>query len=529
MEVIRNKGQSREQVSVAALADRLDKLEQVNSVTGTRKKNNFKGQQCNKCTRPTHGPGNCPARNMDCFACERKGHMKGTPACKEFKGTPAYKKAKPKKKKEQTRAVNDSELDSTDSDSEDINRVEEVRAAGDKKKSRTSNIMFYPINKDKEGEAGNVSFLVDSGVHKTLLSEEDWMRVRNNFKLKKNKTKFIPFGTQTRLPMMGKSKCVLKTKSGKMRRTVVYVVKGNSPSLLGLREGEALGVINITVEGGKPREMIAQVENTKKASAPVDGPISGGQTQKDIDNKMEEIVDRFPKVFNGLGRAKVDPVHIEVDESVKPIQQKDRPIAIHLKDKFKKHIEELKGVGVVEGPLKSEEATGWISNVVITAKKWDTDKIRVNLDTRHMGDAIKQTHFPIPTVEQLRHNFAGSDRFTSLDMNHASHQFEMDEDSKQLYVFRTPWGLHRFATLVMGSQPASSECHENLRIIVEGLEGVEQIKDNLVVHGKGEEHDLRLGSCCSVCRSTTSHSGRRNVSGGRPRSSGLDTSSVSRG
>ena len=59
-------------------------------------------------------------------------------------------------------------------------------------------------------------------------------------------------------------------------------------------------------------------------------------------------------------------------------------------------------------------------------------------------------------------------------------------------MFYTPWGLYCFNTLVMGTAPASSECHERIRIILEGLEGVIQIKDDLVVHGKGQVHDDRL-------------------------------------
>ena len=50
-------------------------------------------------------------------------------------------------------------------------------------------------------------------------------------------------------------------------------------------------------------------------------------------------------------------------------------------------------------------------------------------------------------------------------------------------------GLYTFNTLVMGTAPASSECHERIRIILEGLEGVTQIKDDLVVHGKGQVHN----------------------------------------
>ena len=79
-----------------------------------------------------------------------------------------------------------------------------------------------------------------------------------------------------------------------------------------------------------------------------------------------------------------------------------------------------------------------------------------------------------------------------VDLNHAFHQFALDKESQELFVFYTPWGLYKYNTLVMGVSSASSECHERIRRIVEGLEGIQQIKDDIVVHGKGEEHDKRL-------------------------------------
>ena len=135
-----------------------------------------------------------------------------------------------------------------------------------------------------------------------------------------------------------------------------------------------------------------------------------------------------------------------------PVQQKQRPLAIQYKEKLQDHIQELSSAGVVEGPLESKDATGWVCNPVITHKKWSDTKIRMNLDLRSMKNAVKTTHFPMPTSAQLRHNFSGSDRFTSLDMNHAYHQFGLDQESKQLFTFYTPWGLYRFNTLLMGAQ-----------------------------------------------------------------------------
>ena len=95
---------------------------------------------------------------------------------------------------------------------------------------------------------------------------------------------------------------------------------------------------------------------------------------------------------------------------------------MHYKDRLKAHLDELKAAGVMLGPLDSKDAIGWISNPVISGKKWDSRKIRVNLDLRDMEEAVKPSHFPMPTPDDLRHKFAGSDTFTILDMYHAFHQ-----------------------------------------------------------------------------------------------------------
>ena len=125
--------------------------------------------------------------------------------------------------------------------------------------------------------------------------------------------------------------------------------------------------------------------------------VSNGQTQQEIDQDMEVLVGEHAKVFKGLGRAtKVPPVHIEIDSTVPPVQQKQRLIPIHYKEKLRKHLKELVSEGVVT-PLECTNGTGWIHNVVITAKKWSEDKIRMNLDTRPMAKVVKPSYFHIPT------------------------------------------------------------------------------------------------------------------------------------
>ena len=143
--------------------------------------------------------------------------------------------------------------------------------------------------------------------------------------------------------------------------------------------------------------------------------MSGGETQSQIDAKMGKLQEENQKLFEGIGKANIPAIHIQTREGVRPVAQKQRTVAKHYLEPLKKHLDELLEADVIEGPLGSEHATGWVSNVVITAKKYDASggkeedksKIRVNLDMRQMEQAVKMVHFPIPTCDQLRHEFEG--------------------------------------------------------------------------------------------------------------------------
>ena len=165
-----------------------------------------------------------------------------------------------------------------------------------------------------------MNIFIDSGVLKTLLSEKDWnlvkpMQGKKPAKLKKCHTKFSLFGANVRLPMRGRVKC------GKEVKTVVYVVEGETQSLLGLRDAKALGVISTKPEGRLYVEDVNMVTNFKKVEPKLEGVVSGNQTQIEIDAIMEKITERHQDVFKGLGRAKVDPIHIEMNPSFRPVKQ----------------------------------------------------------------------------------------------------------------------------------------------------------------------------------------------------------------
>jgi hypothetical protein len=254
-----------------------------------------------------------------------------------------------------------------------------------------------------------VWWTADSGVRRTLLEEKDWQRLKEknpNLKKTRNQLDFRPYGTKIILPVMGKLKVVLKCQNGEKRNSMAYVVRDQKESLLGRLDLEALGIIVLNPKGREVVKAVTMMTKTPPGAA--DQVISGGQVQQEIDRSMVILMDKYQDMFEGIGQAKVAPIHIEVAQGTKPVTLKQRQVPIHLMEPLKQQLDQFVAEGVIVGPLGAEHATGWVHNVLISAKKWDKKKIRLNVDTRPMKEAIKKNGFYIPTVEQIRHNFSGS-------------------------------------------------------------------------------------------------------------------------
>ena len=255
------------QPRIAALEEQVRALSRPGATAGKKLK------KCTTCTRPTHGEGKCRALTETCHACKKVGHFKGSQVCtKSGKGKLGVNAVK-----------SDSELEDTTSEAESVGRVEEEQVRSSQMgqaEEEKAQVKVTIIDHGRRAPAKKVEFLVDSGVRKTLICELIWKKMQKkevgqSLKLKKCNTKFRPYGTREYLPVMGRSKCKMQAEAGATINTMVYVVKGQEQPLLGLADA------------------------------------------------------KFPELFTGLGRAKVVPVHIEVDPKVKPIQQKRRNIALH--------------------------------------------------------------------------------------------------------------------------------------------------------------------------------------------------------
>ena len=413
-------------------------------------------------------------------------HFIGAPACpgpsKDNK-TGAGKGERKKKKVRKVDSDTEEVSDQQDSDTNTIGRIEtiSVGAAG-----QAGDDVVVNVGVRARGTHRKVwkEWTADSGVKKTLLSEDDWDYVKKYnpaAKLKKNCTRFVPYGTNQALPVLGKARVMLQCEEGMRRQRTCWE-----------RDAVALGILSIKPRGINPNQESVRNITTVKKEPTETAKISGGQTRIEINQDMSDILDQFKDMFSGIGDIKLPPIEIYMKEGARPVAQKQRLIPIHMMEPLKEKLDEFMQEGVLEGPLESEHARGWVHNAVLTKKKWDERAIRLNIETRAMEKYVDVTHFPIPTPEQLRHQLKGSDRFSTLDLNHAFHQSRLADKSKDFFKFTTPYGLYRFNRLVMGAHAASAECHAKLSQVLHGLQGVVQIKDDVCIHGERKEHDKRL-------------------------------------
>ena len=153
-------------------------------------------------------------------------------------------------------------------------------------------------------------------------------------------------------------KLILKNKAGKKVKSTVFVIKNSTESLLGEIDGKSLGIIKVNPRGDPTKELSIKSIASQVSPVKDEEVYSNGETQEQVDANMEVLINEFPNLFKGIGRAKVPPISSKVKDNIKPITQKLRSVPINLMDKLKQSLDNFVEEGVLEGPLGPEHGTG---------------------------------------------------------------------------------------------------------------------------------------------------------------------------
>ena len=210
-------------------------------------------------------------------------------------------------------------------------------------------------------------------------------------------------------------------------------------------------------------------------------------------NSKEDLQRLYPDCFKGIGKFR-ETFHITLDPAVTPVVHAPRRCPIHIKDDVRNEINQMVELGVIE---KVEEPTDWVSSIVYSRKS--NGKLRICLDPKDLNTAIKRPHYPTPTLEEITHKLAGSMIFSKLDARHGYWSVQLDDESKRLTTFNSPFGRYCFRRLPFGLNLSQDVFQERMDCILEKCPGTISIADDVGVFGKTEaEHDKHLHNLMRV-------------------------------
>ena len=273
----------------------------------------------------------------------------------------------------------------------------------------------------------------------------------------------------------------VKCKSAVEQELTFHVVETNQPGLLGLRSSQNLGLIKVITAAKTERE-----ETTT---------VNSSQTTKTSQELKEEVLQKYAQVSTGLGRLEKN-YHILIDPTVSPVINAPRTIPAALRKRVKAELDDMEKRGVIR---KVDEPTDWVNSRAIVEKP--DGSLRICLDSRLLNKAIKREHFQLPTTEDITTRIANAKWFTKLDRNRGYWQKPLDEESKRLTTFNTPFGRFCYEATPFGIKSAQEGFQKRMSQHFGDLEGVETDIDDIIVHADSEmKHGCRLNSVLNRCK-----------------------------
>ncbi|XP_061196579.1 uncharacterized protein K02A2.6-like [Saccostrea echinata] len=327
-------------------------------------------QSCRYCGR-THPRSRekCPAFGQTCNLCGEQNHFERKCPNKEPPIAKHHEKRRGtwNRRKSQVHEIETRESDSSD---ELVLSIEQVHSLSSKRHTAVMNIH------DKY-----VEFQLDNGSTANILSAHVYVRLTGDKELQNLKKSDVT------LQMYNKS----ETKAlGTIRMSVRNPCNGKKYNL------------EFVIVPGKELHCILgkrAIEGIELITVHTDKFLTKTQVQNDVISQIdikEEINEKYANVFKDLG--KLDgKLHLEVKDSVRPVQLPPRKIPLALKPKVKEELNRLEKLGVIK-PVNTP--TDWVSALVVAPKR--NGDIRLCIDPKPLNEALMRNHYPTPTIEDIR-------------------------------------------------------------------------------------------------------------------------------
>ena len=430
-----------------------------NSVPNIQSKPQNSNVRCYGCGRNghLHGSEECPASGQECNFCGMKNHFQSVCLKKKNQNSQGNKptinrsrnsKYVPPHKRDFSNVIRNQ----SDSDEEylfSLNPVADISI-------KLDNVSVKFLR-----DSGASINIIDNGTYESLSKS-------TNIQLYPTKTKIFCYNSDTPLKLRGVFYTNASYGSNHQLARIFVADNKNAGCILGRETAIDLGVLNL-------KEVVNSVTNN--------------------DSEINNIITEYKDVFQGLGKMKNIKISFDINENIPPVSQHLRKIPYHMRKKVETKIKELMDLDIIEPVVGT---TPWISPVIAVPKG---NEIRLVVDMRQANQAVRHSHYPIPTLQELLMQFNGCKVFSKIDLLKGYHQLELDEKSRYITAFITHEGVFQYKRLVQGVNDAFTIYQYQISQIFKQENLIQNICDDILIGGRNkEEHDRNLRACLEILR-----------------------------
>lgn len=129
------------------------------------------------------------------------------------------------------------------------------------------------------------------------------------------------------------------------------------------------------------------------------------------------------------------------------------------------------------------------------------------LDPKPLNEALQRGTYRMPTLDDVLPELSNAKLFSVADVKNGFWHVELDDESKELTTFGTPFGRFCFKRMPFGLKVAPEIFQQRLHAALTGLRGIYAIADDILIVGEGDtdaeaeiDHDRKLETLLKVCR-----------------------------
>lgn len=218
------------------------------------------------------------------------------------------------------------------------------------------------------------------------------------------------------------------------------------------------------------------------------------QLSKDQRQQLLKVLQKYPRLFTPtLRKYPHEQIHLDVDQNAVPHRSRAYTVPHHQRAVFKKELDRLVEIGVLEPTGRSE----WIAGTFIIPKK--DGRVRWISDFRGLNKVLRRKVYPLPRIGDILSRRTGYKFLSKLDISMQYYTFEMDEESRDKCTIATPFGLYRYCRLPMGVSQSPDIAQEIMERTLRHIDDIEIYIDDIGIFSKTwDEHVSTIEQVCQA-------------------------------